>query len=102
MLPFTLAPKSPQLPEAKEVVATLALTKQMNVYLADQVELLLTRLKGAFLGTIICRKLPYWAPCLSPPQFYLFVKTSRIFQKPCFKFNSNSTKSNKTTQNTIF
>ena len=40
MLPFRLAPKSPQLPEAKEVVATLALTKQMNVHLADQVELL--------------------------------------------------------------
>ena len=31
MLPFTLAPKSPQLPEAKEVVATLALTEQMIV-----------------------------------------------------------------------
>ena len=48
MLPFTLAPKSLQLPEAKEVVATLALTKQMIVYLADQLELVISRLRGAY------------------------------------------------------
>ena len=48
LLPFTLAPKSPQMPEAKEVVATLALTKQMIVYLADQLELVISRLRGAY------------------------------------------------------